>query len=208
MVRQHLIAFLYFFCLSSVALAKVSSDNTLVIPSGNIEVKPVEPTTPENVTTERDGLLMGKMRPVPYTPPAYHLEPRPSLTLALGRAYDTHADDHTGWLGAHLAPWMTATTRTQIGLEMRDGVGWWQLAFHHLPSRNLSRVYWGAGVSLLADSREELRPVLRLRNYYGFLSGGWELQLLKRQNLRLEASYHQGTERGLVKATLGYTFSF
>ena len=206
-MRQLLIFILYVLFVSDFAFAKPPTDSTIVIPSPQNE-KLDDKKEPITDLTDKNGLLIPKPAPEIKGPPTYHLEPRPSLTLALSRAYESSADEHSGWLGVHVAPWMTATTRTQLGLDIRDNYGWLQVALHSLPTRNLYRFYWGGGVSLLFDAQQELRPLLRLRNYHAFLAGGWELQLLDKQNVRFEATFHQGTETAFIKATLGYTFLF
>lgn len=211
MMRQLLLRVLYFLgatlFICNFALAKPPNDNTLVIPSPKdekIEMK----TQPKTHVLEKHDFLIEKTTPMPPATPTYHLKPGPSLTLALSRAYDITDEDHSGWIGVHVAPWMNATMRGQLGLDLHSDLGWISAALHSLPTRNLYRLYYGGGVSLLFDSHDELRPLLRLRNYYAFATGGWELQLLHNQNVRVEVSFHQGTEKSLVKATLGYTFLF
>jgi hypothetical protein len=208
MTRQLFLFILYFFIGSHFALALTPKDNTLVVPSPQNE-KPTPPSQKlNNGGYEKDGLLSEKNSPAPPESPVYHLEPRPSLTLALSRAYEPSEKDHTGWLGLRIAPWMTATTRVQFGLDIHDKFGWLEAALHSLPTRNLYRLYWGGGLDVIIDGREELRPLMRIKNYHAFLAGGWELQLLDKQNIRFEISYHQGTKTGFAKATLGYTFLF
>lgn len=207
MTRQLFLIGLYFFCCAEFAFAKLPNDNTLVVPSPQNE-KTETPTKTEIENVEKYGLIPNGPITVPKEPPTYHLAPGPSVTLALSRAFETSEKDHTGWIGVHVAPWMTATMRTQIGLDIHEDYGWLQAALHSLPTRNLYRLYWGGGLSIVIDSRDELRPLLRLRNYHLFVAGGWELQLLQKQNIRFEASFHQGTEKSFAKATLGYTFLF
>lgn len=207
MTRQLFLIGLTFFYCGIFAHAKPPEQNTVVVPSPKDE-------TPESVSEPVKNKLeqSGYASDTPLSPaskaPLYHLPPRPSLTLALSRAYETSNDDHSGWIGVHVAPWMSATTRTQIGLDIHRDHGWLQVALHSLPTRNLYRLYWGGGISLVFDSDEELRPLLRLRNYHAFLAGGWELQVLRKQNVRFEVSFHQGTKTGYAKGTVGYTFLF
>lgn len=193
-------------CLSfSIALAKPPTDQTYVAPSPQQETPPPET---KKVDMEQSGLDPDQpIQPLPKAP-TYHLEPRPSVTLALSRGYEVSEKDHSGWMGLHAAPWMTATTRFQIGVDLHEDIGWIQFAAHSLPTRNLYRLYWGGGVSLILDADRELRPIVDLDSYHLFLAGGWEFQLLKRQNARFELSFHQGLETAYGKALLGYTFQF
>lgn len=191
-------------CFSMVS-AKPPTDQTYVAPSPQQETPPPET---KKVDMEQSGLdPEQRIHPQPKAP-TYHLEPRPSVTLALSRGYEVSEEDHSGWIGIHAAPWMTATTRFQMGVDLHEDIGWIQLAAHSLPTRNLYRLYWGGGVSLILDADRELRPIVDLDSYHLFLAGGWEFQLLKRQNARFEFSFHQGLESAYGKALLGYTLQF
>jgi hypothetical protein len=211
MTRQLLLRVLYFFSVSamasSLALAELPRDNTLVIPSPKEEKVEIK-EEPKTYDLEKHDFLIEKSAPQVPRAPVYHLEPRPSLTLALSRALEVKDANHGGWIGVRIAPWMTATLRTEFGLDVRNDQGWITAALHSLPTRNLYRLYWGGGVSNIFYSRDELRPLLRIKNYYVFAAAGWELQLLENQNVRFEVSYHQGTKLGYARATLGYTFLF
>ena len=111
-------------------------------------------------------------------------------------------------MGVRLSPWMTATMRAEFGVDIHDHDGWVSAALHSLPTRNLYRLYRGGGLDLIFDAHDELRPLLRIRNYYAFLAGGWELQLLENQAARFEISYHQGTRHEFIRGTLGYSIYF
>lgn len=206
MAKQIILVLLLGICLySAKVFAKPPTDHTYVVPSPGEETPP--PPTKE-VDLQQQGLDPDQRISPPPKAPTYHLEPRPSVTLSLSRGYEVSEEDHSGWIGFHAAPWMTATTRFQIGVDLHEDVGWIQAAAHSLPTRNLYRLYWGGGVSLILDSDRELRPIVDLDSYHLFLAGGWEFQLLKRQNARFEFSFHQGLDTAYGKALLGYTLQF
>jgi hypothetical protein len=190
---------------SANLFAKPPTDTVYVAPPPKQET-PAPPT--KEVDLQQLGLDPDQAISEPPKAPTYHLEPRPSVTFALSRGYEISEENHSGWLGFHAAPWMTATTRFQLGVDMHKGKGWIQAAAHSLPTRNLYRLYWGGGMSLILDSDRELRPIVDLDCYYLFLVSGWEFQLFRRQNARFEVSYHQGIETAYVKALLGYTLQF
>ncbi|MBY0384779.1 hypothetical protein K2X05_06430 [bacterium] len=206
MAKQIILVLLLGICLySAKVLAKPPTDHTYVVPSPGQETPP--PPTKE-VDLQQQGLDPDqRISPQPKAP-TYHLEPRPSVTFSLSRAYELSEEDHSGWFGFHAAPWMTATTRFQIGVDLHEDIGWIQVAAHSLPTRNLYRLYWGGGVSLILDSDRQLRPIVDLDSYHLFLAGGWEFQLLERQNARFEFSFHQGLQTAYGKALLGYTLQF
>ncbi len=206
MTKQLLLVLNLGICLYSANLfAKPPTDTVYVAPPPQEETP--APTTKE-VDLQQSGLDPDQPISAPPKAPTYHLEPRPSVTFALSRGYEISEEDHSGWLGLHVAPWMTATTRFQLGVDMHEGTGWIQAAAHSLPTRNLYRLYWGGGVSLILDSDRELRPLVDLDCYHLFLASGWEFQLFNRQNARFELSYHQGIDTAYVKALLGYTLQF
>jgi hypothetical protein len=209
MTKQTFLLFQLGICLYFInpclVFAKPVTDPVYTVPSPGKETPPPEK---KEVDLEQSGLDPHQPLVPPPKAPTYHLEPRPSFTLALSRAYEVSEEDHSGWIGFHAAPWMTATTRFQVGLDLHEDIGWLQLAAHSLPTRNLYRLYWGGGLSLILDADRELRPIVDLDSYHLFLAGGWEFQLLKRQNARFELSYHQGLETSYAKATLGYTLQF
>ena len=206
MTKQLLLVIQLGICLYSANLfAKPPTDTVYVAPPPQEET-PAPPT--KEVDLQQSGL--DPHQPISPAPkaPTYHLEPRPSVTFALSRGYEISEEDHSGWFGFHAAPWMTATMRFQLGVDMHEDIGWIQAAAHSLPTRNLYRLYWGGGVSLILDSDRELRPIVDLDSYHLFLASGWEFQLFKRQNARFEMSYHQGIETSYIKALLGYTLQF
>ncbi len=208
MMRQLFLGFLgicWCWLASEHAWASSRTEQTYVAPSPKQETPP---PTKVDVDLEQSGLDPHQpLSPLPQAP-TYHLEPRPSATLALSRGYESDNEIHSGWIGLHIAPWMTATTRFQIGLDIHGGNGWLQLAAHSLPTRNLYRLYWGGGVSLILDSDKELRPLVDLDAYHLFVAGGWEFQILDRQNIRFELSVHPGLETTYAKALLGLTHQF
>ncbi len=206
MTKQLLLVLNLGICLYSTnLLAKPPTDTVYVAPPPQEET-PAPPT--KEVDLQQSGLDPDQPISAPAKAPTYHLEPRPSVTFALSRGYEISEEDHSGWLGFHVAPWMTATTRFQLGVDMHEGNGWIQAAAHSLPTRNLYRLYWGGGVSLILDSDRQLRPIVDLDCYHLFLASGWEFQLFNRQNVRFELSFHQGLESAYAKTLLGYTLQF
>lgn len=191
--------------MANTTFASPPADQTYVVPSPKEETAP---PSPSQVDMQQFGLDPDQPQHSLPKAPAYHLEPRPSFTVGFSRGYETREKNHHGWIGLHVAPWMTATTRFQIGLDIHNDVGWLQLAAHSLPTRNLYRLYWGGGLSLIWVAQREFRPLVDKDMYHLFLAGGWEFQILERQNIRVEMSFHQGLETGYAKGFVGYTRQF
>jgi hypothetical protein len=199
--------FTWMFFLSSVALANTSTDSVYVVPSESTMEKPAENSVPE-ATPQDLGLDVTKGPQHHSSVAMAHLPPGQSLTLVLSRAHENSQPVTNYWFGIHYVPWMDATNRVQAGIDIHDKTGWLNVAYHNLLSRNLSRFYWGGGVSLIIEAEDHFAPIVKLDNYNLFITGGWELQVLPMQSLRLEASYHHGTEFRFFKGALGYTFHF
>jgi hypothetical protein len=211
MRRQLVIASLTLF-LFIAAEAKNSENQTFIVPSPQSE-KPVEPKVqpkPGNVSEniEAQGLDTNSVAQAPVKNQKYHLFPSDSVTLAFSLVDDLSKKDSSMWFGAHYAPWMDATNRVQVGLDLHDKTGLLQAAYHSLHSRTLSRYYWGGGLSMRIDSEEKLSNIVETENYYLFVTGGWDFQIAWRHSLRAEVSFHQGTEDHFIKGLGGYTYHF
>ena len=208
MQRQLLILFfIFFWSFTESLLAATPTEQTLEIPSD--EASAEEPQLPQtNTQAIQDQGLVVSEKPTPLFTNSFHLKPSPSFTVTGHKAYNIEHQKMESWFGAHLAPWMTATERIQFGLDLRGRFVWTQAAYHRLLSRTRKRFYWGGGMSALADSKEDLRSFLEFENYFAFIAGGWEIQLRPAYNLRLETSYHQSTNSGSLRATLGMTRTF
>lgn len=208
MLRQLLILFFGTFLVFQNAIAVPPTDKVLTVPSD--ETNP----TPEIKESDKSGAIIqdqgleqtSESSALHY--PTFHLKPSPSFTVQLSSAYEFESEDTNPWLGVHLAPWMTPTGRIQLGLDVYDRFGWLQAAYHVLPTRAGTRFYWGGGLSSLVDTRDDLRPLLKLKNYYAFATGGLDIQLLPQNSLRFELSYHQSTEFAIVRGTVGFTTYF
>lgn len=208
MVRQLIILGLSFCSGFPLALAKPPTTSTYVVPSPKDEKR--NESEKENGPDKKEILELTNLdtSPTIASPPQpflYHLPLRPSVTLAVSRDYNFNKDTSGGWVGAHVAPWVKPTSRLQIGVDIYKTFGWLQLAYHHMPTRNYTRFYWGGGASVMVDSKDELRPFLRLKSYYIFGTAGWEFQLLDTQNIRVEGSLHQSFQDTMFKLSLGYT---
>jgi hypothetical protein len=206
MRRQPKVFTLAFF-LASVALANTSTDSVYIVPSESTTEKRTE-STATTATPQAMGLDVTKGPQKQSTVAMAHLPPGQSLTLVLSRAHENSEPATNYWFGIHYVPWMDATNRVQAGVDITDKTGWFNVAYHNLLSRNLSRFYWGGGLSLIVDADDHFAPLVKLDNYNLFIAGGWELQMLAMQSLRIEASYHHGTEFRFLKGSLGYTFHF
>lgn len=208
MRRQRLILFLSsFLVFVEISIAATPTHQTLEIPSD--EASPPKTPPPYHPThqLQDQGLEISK-NPSDVFNPSFHLKPSPSFTIAGHSAYNIKTEKMETWFGLHVAPWMTATHRIQLGLDVHSRFAWTHIAYHNLLSRTQKRFYWGGGVSTVADSQEDLRSFLEFENYFAFVAGGWELQLQPEYNLRVEVSYHQSTELGYARGTLGLTKSF
>lgn len=209
MVRQLILIGLSFCSVAPFALAKPPTTSTYVVPSPTDEKNQIQKES--ELQTDAEANVIDKGLDLPNIPPSqnhslqYHLPLRPSATFAFSRNYDFKDDTNDGWIGLHGSPWVEPTSRWQLGIDIHKKTGWVQLAYHFLPTRNSHRPYWGFGASLLINSEDELRPALRLKNYYGSAIAGWEFQLMDNQSFRAEVSLHQSFERTLIKGLLGYT---
>lgn len=206
MLRQLLILILTYFLGAHFVLAATPTNQILTLPPD----EPVEEKneTDKSMAVAQDQGLDQTNETANIRYQTFHLKPSPSFTIAGSMAYDFQDEEESEWLGLHLAPWMEATYRIQFGLDIYDRYGWLQAAYHFLHSRTGKRFYWGGGVSALVDTREDLRPLLKFENYFAFLAGGFDFQVLQDQSIRLELSAHQSTETTLARATLGYTIHF
>ncbi len=200
---MHFMTSLGILLFSCCTFASPPANTTYVVPSPQTETAPS--VNPEVIDPEQKGLDSSFKKEIPEHVPLYHVEPRPSFTLALSRAYEVVDQEHSGWIGLHVAPWMTATTRIQLGLDIHEKVGWFQAAIHSLPTRNLYRLYWGGGLSTVINSDRELRPLIEINSYHAFGAFGWEFQMIELKNIRFEVSYHQGPKTGFAKVLVGYT---
>lgn len=208
MCRQLLILFLsVFFFFPQQIYSATPTHQTLEIPSDEGPQKE-KYTPPTNINILQDQGLEESQNPTHYQPPTFHLKPSPSFSLTGSSVYNVQDNKLNTWLGLHVAPWMKATYRIQIGVDIYNRWAWPQVAYHQLISRNRTRFYWGGGISVVADSKEDLRSFLELENYYAFATGGWEWQVQPLYNIRLEASYHQSTDLSFIRGTLGLTRSF
>lgn len=187
---KQLIPFIIFTITINVALAKPPADNTYTVP-------------PDEKTEENNYVMRSRV-----SNSAYHLLPGPSVTLAFSPVYDLDQEEFTNWGAVHYAPWMDATQRLQVGVNLRSDVLWLEGAYHFLPTRNRYRFYWGGGFSVLINSEARLAPLSKIDNYFLMGVGGWEAQVNEHGSVRLEASYHQGTEDQFIKGLLGYTYHF
>jgi len=113
MSRQLFLVFLTLFLTPPKVWSKPPTDSTITVPSPPDKHDEEKPR-PESETPEQVGGVLESTQDQPRSAPLYHLNPRPSLTLALSRAHEFESNNHGGWIGMHVAPWMTATTRIQF----------------------------------------------------------------------------------------------
>lgn len=206
MLRQLLIWILTYFLGMHIAMAATPSNQTLTLPPDEPAQQKSETDKSMSVIQDQGLDQTNQSSSIEY--PTFHLKPSPSFTIAGSMVHDFKAKDESEWLGLHLAPWMEATYRIQLGLDIYDRYGWLQAAYHVLHSRTGKRFYWGGGVSALVDTREDLRPLLKFKNYFAFVVGGFDLQVFHDQSIRIEISAHQSTETTLARGTIGYTIHF
>ncbi|MCB9072934.1 MAG: hypothetical protein H6623_04865 [Bdellovibrionaceae bacterium] len=206
MLRQPFILFLLFLFGPSIVFSAADETPTILVPTEESVSEPRD--TPTNTTLLQDQGLETDKNTHAVSTDSFHLAPRASVTGAIHQAYDF--DEHTmhTWGGLHIAPWMGATYRIQLGVDIYSHFGWWQAAYHVLQTRNANRLYWGGGVATIVDGREDLRPLLKLKNYYLFVVGGWDFQINHNMSWRLEASAHKSTEYAFLRATAGLTWYF
>ncbi|MCC6138320.1 MAG: hypothetical protein IT287_06785 [Bdellovibrionaceae bacterium] len=208
MFRQLLILFLGYFLFVQTAHAVPPTNPVLTIPSDDIKKEPDIKDSDKSLELIQDQGLENTTNSSARDYPTFHLKPSPSFTAVMHGAYNLEEKKTRTWIGIHLAPWMTPTYRIQLGLDVYDRYGWLQAAYHQLLSRTGKRFYWGGGVSAVVDTREDLRPLLELENYYAFAVTGLDLQLMQQHSLRFEASYHQSTDFAFVRGTVGFTTYF
>lgn len=206
MFRQLLICLFVHFLFFQNAIAATPSHQVLTIPSDEKSEERKDSDKSLDLIQDQGLNQTNETASIEY--PTFHLKPSPSVTITGSHAYNFDEDDAHTWLGVHLAPWMYPTYRVQLGLDIYDHYGWLQAAYHALPRRTGQRFYWGGGVSAMVDTREEFRPLMRLKNYFIFGVGGFEWQIQPQQSLRIEASYHQSTEFSMVRGTAGWTLYF
>lgn len=209
MTRQLLICFFVSLFFLQKIVAATDPNQVLTIPSDEVQQK-------ENVQNDSSSEIIQDQGLV-KTPPnskidshsdSFHLKPSPSFTLAMSPAYHVREEEIDHWFGLHLSPWMGPTHRIQLGVDTYNRFGWLQAAYHVLPTRTRSRWFWGGGLSALVDTREDLRPLLKFKNYFAFATGGLDYQWMPQHSLRLEASYHQSTDFAFVRGTIGFTTYF
>lgn len=206
MMRQLLILGLTYFLVLQNAVAAPPTNQVLTLPPDEPAVQKNESDKSMAVVQDQGLEQTNQTANIEY--PTFHLKPSPSFTITGSTVYDFDVEDNSEWLGLHLAPWMEATYRIQLGLDIYDRFGWLQAAYHVLESRTGRRFYWGGGVSAIVDTREDLRPLLKFKNYFAFLVGGLDVQIYRNQSIRFELSAHQSTELTLARGTIGYTVHF
>jgi hypothetical protein len=205
MLRQLLI--IIFFSFGPYVVFAVPDENqTLVVPTDSPVEKSNEPEHSPDALLDLG--LENRNKSPTHPTHVFHLAPSSSATIALHQAYDFNQEKSNTWFGIHVAPWMSATHRVQLGLDIYDRYSWLQAAYHVLPTRGQSRFYWGGGMSSIMDSREDFRSLMKLKNFYAFAAAGWDLQIYHSSSVRFEASFHQSTEYSLVRGTVGYTIHF
>lgn len=208
MSRQLLILILGHFLFAQTVHAVPPTNQVITVPSDDLNKEPETKDPDKSLELIQDQGLDNTTNSTALDYPTFHLKPAPSFTVVMHGAYDVQAEEIRPWVGVHLAPWMTATYRIQLGLDIYDRYGWLQAAYHQLISRTGKRFYWGGGLSSVVDSREDLRPLLEFENFYAFAVAGLDVQLLHQHSVRFEASYHQSTEFAFVRGTVGFTTYF
>lgn len=174
---------------------------TYVVPPPSKEKKPE--AEPRQAIDEGLDTRFNPKEVEPFVP--YHLPLKPSVSILLNRTYSTRDSDHDGWIDIKMSPKVGPTSRWQYGFSFREDFLWLQSSWHILQSRNQFRYFYGPHMSIIFPVEDELRPLLRIDQY--FLGGiiGFDWQIAPLQNIRLEASVHQGTETTLGRVAVGYT---
>lgn len=206
MSRQLLIWFFVHILFVQYAIAVPPTDKVLTLPSDDAPIEKKDSDKSLDIIQDQGLNHTNETASIDY--PTFHLKPSPSVTLVGHGAYSFDSEESQTWIGIHLAPWMYPTYRVQLGLDVYDRYGWLQAAYHVLPRRTGQRFYWGGGMSALVDTRDDFRPLLRLKNYFVFAVGGFEWQIRPQYSVRVETSFHQSTEFSFARGTAGLTMYF